>query len=641
MQATGTAPLREHERPMSWARAVLIATGFFFITAILVGQLPSYIFTVSTLSTLSRFEQGALDLGLLAVGFGIIAFAVVFLYDPKPIIPWPLFAVAGLALLVVGAYMDWQVWIGIQGQNPLTGQPGWGEFLTTPVPGPNGTTTYWPIPGQSYLFHPAWFQVGSVDLSSVGIIAMVIGLGLFTVAVLNPFTLRGRLTGPLPSLLIRFSAGLAIVIVALYLTVQTFADPASNFFNVRGIDVNGHINWVPGPAADILLFIAFSLAVFALLLWLLPVMVGSRQHFMPPVYLHGVVGLLGSVGIPMLIIWAALYPVVNLIHGFDSQQIFVQCSQKTEIPASCTFTPYSGYIICTLVFSVTFGLLFLGLYFWTTRRDTVVMGGTIGLLYLAIAVTIIHVDDPAQTPMGLIIATGIALVAFFWTWSTQREFAPTQAQQLGCVGQWLVLGTLLLIYLFGFAVFSMPSFFETEALALFYVPGPGNLHDAFWAMLLLGGLVSLQLTFLIRRRPMSNLRKFAMWVMLVAVLLQIIGAIQGFHNNVLQLGVDAMEGSTAVFVTGICFEIVGVLVALYGAVRARGVISFWPIAIVVIVLLSVALGVVVYNFNSPYPELIVMAFILAMVGAFAYTAAGPDEFPPEEEGEFLPAVASE
>jgi hypothetical protein len=123
MQATGTAPLREHERPMSWARAVLIATGFFFITAILVGQLPSYIFTISTLSTLSRFEQGALDLGLLAVGFGMIAFAVVFLYDPKPIVPWPLFAVVGLALLVVGAYMDWQVWIGLHGQNPLTGQP--------------------------------------------------------------------------------------------------------------------------------------------------------------------------------------------------------------------------------------------------------------------------------------------------------------------------------------------------------------------------------------------------------------------------------------------------------------------------------------------------------------------------------------
>src|SRR5215469_11381898 len=638
MQATGTAPLREHERPMSWARAVLIATGFFFITAILVGQLPSYILTVSTLSTLSRFEQGALDLGLLAVGFGIIAFAVVFLYDPKPIIPWPVFAAAGLALLVVGAYMDWQVWIGIQGQNPLTGQPGWGEFLTTPIPGPNGTTTYWPIPGQSWLLHPAWFQVGSVDLSSVGLIAMMIGLGLSAVAILNPLTLRGRLTGPIPSLLIRFSAGLAIVIVAVYLTVQTFADPAMNFFNVRGVDVNGHINWVPGPAADILLFIAFCLAVFALLLWLLPVMVGNRQHFMPPVYLHGVVGLLGSVGIPMLVIWAALYPVVNLIHGFDSQQIFVQCSQKTEIPASCTFTPYSGYIICAIVFSLTFGLLFLGLYFWTTRRDTVVMGVTIGLLYLAIAVTIIHVDDPAQTPMGMILATGIALVAFLWTWSTQREFAPTQAQQLGCVGQWLVLGTLLLIYFFGFAVFSMPSFFETEALALFYVPGPGNLHDAFWAMLLMGGLVALQLTFLTRRRPMSNLRKFAMWVMLVAVLLQIIGAIPGFHNNVLQLGVNAMEGSTAVFVTGICFEIVGFLVALYGAYRARGLISFWPVAIVGMALIGVFLGVAVYSFTAAYPELIVFAFVLAMVGALGYTAAGPDEFPPEEAEE--PAIAA-
>ncbi|MGO8948907.1 MAG: hypothetical protein ACLQUY_14905 [Ktedonobacterales bacterium] len=629
MQVTTPAPLREHERPMSWARAVVIAVGFFFITAILAAQLPSYIFTISTLSTLSLFEQGTLDLGLLAVGFGVISLAVVFLYDPKPLIPWPLFAAVGLAFSVVGAYMDWQVWIGIHGSNPITGQPGWGEYLTTAIT-QNKTTTYWPIPGQPYLFNEAWFQAGSIDLSAVGMIALLIGLGLFIVAVLNPFVLRGRLTGPLPSLLIRFCIGLGIVIVALYLTVQTFADPISNFFNVRGIDVNGNINWVPGPAVDILLFIALALVMFALLLWLLPVMVANRQHFMPPVYLHGVVGLLGTVAVPLLIIWAAVYPLINWVHGWDSQENFVQCSQKTEIPSSCTFTPYTGYIICTIVFSLTFGLLFLGLYFWSTRRDTVVLGGTIGLVFLAIAVTVIHVNDPAQTPMGLIIATGIAVLAFSWTWSTQREFASTQVEQLGCVGQWLVLGTLLLIYLFGFAVFSMPSFFETEALALFYQPGPGNLHDAFWAALIMGGLAALQFVFLVRRRPMSNLRKFAMWVMLVAGVLEIIGAIQGFHDNVLQTGINGMEGSDAVFVTGICFGIVGVLVALYGAVRARGALSFWPVAIVVMVGISAGFGVVVYNFSGPYPELIVFAFILAMVGALAYTAAGPDEFPPEE-----------
>ena len=634
MQITTPAPLREHERPMSWARAVVIATGFFFITAILVAQIPSFFFTTSTLSTLSEFEQAALDLGLLAVGFGLISLTVVFLYDPKPLIPWPLFALVGLVFLVIGAYMVWQVSVGIHGSNPLTGQPGWGEYLITAVAAHNNSLTYWPNPSQSYLFAPAWFQVGSIDLSSVGLIGMFIGLGIFTVAMLNPFVLRGRLTGPLSSLLIRFSIGLAVVILALYLTVQTFASPTSNFFNVRGVDVNGNLNWVPGPASVIPLFIGFCLVMFALLLWLLPIMVANRQHFMPPVYLHGVVGLLGFVGVPLLVIWAAVYPVVNFIHGVDSQENFVQCSQKTQIPSSCTFTPYSGYIICTIVFSLTVGLLILGVYFWNSRRDTVVLGGTIGLLFLAIAVTVIHVNDPTQTPMGLIIATGIAVLAFFWTWSTQREFASTQVEPLGCVGQWLVLGTLLFIYLFGFAVFSMPSFFETEALALFYQPGPGNLHDAFWATLLMGGLATLQFIFLVKRRPMSNLRKFAMWVILVAAALEVIGAIQGFHSNVLQGGINAMEGSDAVFVTGICFGIVGVLAALYGAIQARS--SFWTVAIIVMVLLSAFLGVVVYNFQQPYPELIVFAFILAMMGALAYTAAGPDAFPAEEETE--PAV---
>jgi hypothetical protein len=456
-------------------------------------------------------------------------------------------------------------------------------------------------------------------------IAILIGLGLFLVAILNPFTLRGRLSGPLHSLLIRFSIGLSIVIVALFLTIQTFAGTTHDF--------------ILGSSVNILLFIALCLAMAAVLLWLLPVMVANRQRFMPSVYLHGVVGLLGTVGVPLLIIWALVYPVVNFIHGLDSQEIFVQCSIKNEIPASCTFTPYSGYIICAIVFTMTFGLLFAGIFFWSTRRDSVILAGTIGLLFLAIAVTIIHVDDPLQLPMGLMIATGIAIVAFVWTWSTQREFAPTQAQQLGCTGQWLVLGTLLLIYLFGFAVFSTPSFFETEALALFYVPGPGGLHDAFWMMLLMGGLAGLQFIFLVQRRRMSNLRKFAMWVILIAIALMVIGAIQGFTRNVLDLGVNAMEGSDAVFVTGICFEIVGVLVALYGAFRARGLISFWPVMIVVSVLVGVGLGVVIYNFSTPYPELVAFSFILAMVGALAYTAAGPDEFPPEESEEAAISVS--
>ena len=81
---------------MSWARAVVIAVGLFFLAAILLGQTPSYFFTISTLSKLTRLEQGFLDLGLLSIGLGFIALEIALLYDPKPIIPWPLFAALGL-----------------------------------------------------------------------------------------------------------------------------------------------------------------------------------------------------------------------------------------------------------------------------------------------------------------------------------------------------------------------------------------------------------------------------------------------------------------------------------------------------------------------------------------------------------------
>src|SRR5690348_7577926 len=586
MQVTAAAPIREHERPMSWARAMVIAVGFFFLTAILVGQLPSYVFTISTASTLTHFEQGMLDLGLLALGFGLIAFEVSFLYDPKPLVPWILFAVVGAGIAIVGAFLLFQVWQGTWPQQIPTEQ-------------------------QKYLLNPGWFQVGSIDISAVGMIALLTGLGMFSTAALTRPVLSGSILGPTRDLFVRFGLGLALVLLALYTTLLTFVPAA-----IGGAD---H----PAGLGNAILFLAVISAIFALQVWLLPVMVANRQRFMPAVYLHGVVGLLGNVAIPMLVIWAAVFPVINLIHKVDGQQFWVECAQKTDIPGSCTFTPFTGYIICAIVFSITFGLLIAGLYFWSTRRDTVILGGTIGMLYLAIAASVIHLDVPGQVPMGLIIAASIAVTAFVFTWATQREFAPVSPQQLGCTGQWLVLGTLLLIYLFGFALFSMPNFFEIEALALFYQPGQGGLHDAFWAFLLMGGLAALQFTIFVRRRPMSGLRKFALWAMLAGVVFELIGAIQGFTRDILTTGLTGMEGAHAIFITGICFTLAGFLAALYGAVRARGAISIWPLLILIPALASLAYGVVIYNLIV-YPELIEFAFVLALVGAFAYTAIGPD-----------------
>lgn len=610
MAVTAANTVREYEKPMSWSRAILIAVGFFFVTGILLGQLPSFVFTVSTLSTLVRMEQSFLDMGLLAVGFGLISLTLSFLYDPRPLLPWLLFFVGGLALGVVGLFMVYQVRIGPYASGFFG--PGWAEYLPDKVVGANGQTTFWPAGNPGYLFHPAWFQLQSIDLSAIGIIALLTGLGIASLAALNPLVLSGRLLGPLRDLLVRFSIGLAIVIGALWLTINTFAGATP-----KGGDYGGIIN--------VVLFIGLLLALFGLEVWLLPVLTANRQQFMPGIYLQGVVGLIGFVAVPLLIIWAVLYPLVNLIHGADSEEFFVQCSQKTEIPGSCTFTPFTGQVICAIVFTGLFGLLIAGIYFWSTRRNTVVIGGTIAMIFLAIAPLVIHLDAPDQIPVGILLALGIVVLAFIYTWATQREFAPTSPQQLGCTGQWLVLGTLLLFFLVGFAFFSLPVFYELESgLAFFYQPGYGGLHDAWWMLVLMGGLGLYQLAVLTRRRyhPMRNWRKFGLWVNALAISFMVIAGIMGFHNNVLEKGVDAMEGSHAIFVTGICFAIVGIAACIIAAARTGSM--GWVIAIVVSVLIGLAVAFISYNLPKPYPELVIFGFGLTMVGALAYTAAGAD-----------------
>lgn len=618
MAVTAAAPTREYEKPMSWARAVAMAFGIFFLAAILLGQIPSYFFTISTLAKLTRMEQGFLDLGLLSVGLGAIALEIAMLYDPRPLIPWPLFAVVGAAIAAIGGYFELQVFTGT-----------WHEYLPDAITTSrvvNGaqvvSTTYWPNPNQSWLLNPIWLQPQGIDLKAIGLLGMVIGLGMLVIALLTPSILSGRIFGPARDLIVRSAMSVSIALIAVWLTIYTFAPAA---FDPTG---------AAGVVGNILLFIAMVSALLALVVWLLPIMTRNRQQFMPGSYLHGVIGLLGNIGVPLLVLWAVAYPLVYVIHQADPSQFWVQCAQKTQVPASCTFTPFTGYIICAIVFSIPFGLMMAGLYFWSTKRNMVVLGGTYGIVWAGLAVTLIHQDDPMQTPFGLLLAAAIMVLAFGWTWATQVEFAPTRVEALGCTGQWLVLGTLLLAYLMGFSLLSMPSFFEVEALALFYQPGIGGLHDAFWALLLMGGLAIFQITLLVRRKPMSNVRKFAMWALLFALLMEMVGSIIGYRWDVLFYGISAMGGGQAWFLAGICFEIVGILAALYGAVQAGSL--RWALVIVVVALIGAAEGVIIYNMNFVYEELVELGFILAMVGAFAYVAAGPD---PDDQYELAAAEA--
>src|SRR5258708_4233726 len=98
---------REAPERISWARAMIFGVGFFFITALLIGQLPGYIYTEITAATLEGMEQGALALGVVCLAGFVVIQVIVMLFDPKPVLPPVIFtglggllSVGGLALLV-------------------------------------------------------------------------------------------------------------------------------------------------------------------------------------------------------------------------------------------------------------------------------------------------------------------------------------------------------------------------------------------------------------------------------------------------------------------------------------------------------------------------------------------------------------
>ena len=107
------AQQREIPERISWARAMIFAIGFFFIAAILVGQLPGYINLMMTSSSLLGLEQGLLALAAICLGGFFVIQTIVLLFDPKPLVPPIIFSglgavltVGGLALISVGRFHE-------------------------------------------------------------------------------------------------------------------------------------------------------------------------------------------------------------------------------------------------------------------------------------------------------------------------------------------------------------------------------------------------------------------------------------------------------------------------------------------------------------------------------------------------------
>ena len=95
---------------ISWARALIFAVGFFLIAAILIGQLPGYIYLQATAASLQGLEIGALGLGLVCLGGFVIVQVIVLLFDPKPVVPPIIFTGLGTILSLGGVASTFMVY---------------------------------------------------------------------------------------------------------------------------------------------------------------------------------------------------------------------------------------------------------------------------------------------------------------------------------------------------------------------------------------------------------------------------------------------------------------------------------------------------------------------------------------------------
>ncbi len=531
---------------MSWARAIILATGLFFVSMILLNQFPGYIYTVFTGARLTKFEQGMLDVSLVSLGLAILLMTVLFLFDPKPVIPPFLVAFFGAVLGAAG--LIGLILIAITGHQYLPDSP---DFPS----GSGGT-----------LFGSIWLQAQSIDLEAASMIAMGTGFGVLLYALLAWAGFRKGLTGPARDFLAWGAAIISAILMGIYVVLYTF----------QGDNILGLGN---GPAlliGNILLGLALLLALGAVQIWFLPVLIAERRRYMPAAYLIVFFGLL-----PMFVIFLALfaagYPLVYWIHSWDTTNFLTVCAVKTDVPATCTYTQYSGYIITTIANGQFFVAGLAAIYWWRKNRPAVILTTVVSFLFCAFAAVVIHTDT--QLRVALFIGTAILLLAMVWTYSTRHEYASVASVQLGCAGQWLVLGTVILVYLAGFAFFSLQEFFETEALGITYSPGPAQLHDAFWALLVFGGLALVQFILLARRSGLSGLRKLSLWIVLVGIAMLVISGIQyslefndGLRGRLLLFG-------TTMYIVGLAFVVAGSVLEIFNSLwngrRFWGMFSFF------------------------------------------------------------------
>lgn len=487
---------REQSERISWARAMIFAVGFFFIAALLIGQIPSFIYYQITASSFTAIEQGFLGLAATCFAGFIVIQVVVMLFDPKPVLPPMLFGMAGLPLAAGGlALLLWSTWSGNQ------------YF-------PNATTNVGAVLGGKFL----WFPVNTIDFAMIGSVVMAVGVAMVLFSALAAREQRNPDRGdPGTTPVIRLLLTIGSVMIAVFLLFYTFVTETTvaQWINPScpiGIDPkHGCTSPITGLfIADTIFNVFLAIAIFCMLgafaLRLHYLMRPVRKRTMSGLYIIGI--NLAQFGVIFLVGWFILYPLIDWIHSWTFiglGKYLTICGKLSDIPQSCAFSQQGGYIIDTVITTGFFVLLFAAIWAWKSKRNLVVIGSVTITAVLAIATLMAHTTPSEEIIAALLCAAGLALAAI-WTSVARREFAVVGENNLGCLGMWLVVGTCLLIYIAAFAFFSLPVFpNETEPNIPFtpgagLVLGSGGNINAVVVLIVIGILAAVQFYFLTRNR---------------------------------------------------------------------------------------------------------------------------------------------
>ncbi len=493
---------------ISWARALIFAVGFFLIAAILIGQLPGYIYLQATAASLQGMEIGALGLGLVCLGGFVIVQVIVLLFDPKPVVPPIIFTALGTIVSLGGvALLLWSTLTGCSST-----QQNCNQYFPIPAPPNTLPKTWYPLLGGQVL----WFQANAVDFVMIAIVLFAVGAAMIFYSQLAIREQRNpdrRDLGTTPA--IRWMIIVGSLLLVAFMVFYTYADiaglgtqlfPSRPFFGTRLVTL----------LAGIVLAASIFMTAGAFALRLHYLMRPVRKRTMSILYAYGALGL-AQLGVILIVAWFAIYPLMAWMHtwvigGVGLGDYLTVCSRKTFVPGSCSFSQEGGYIIDAILTTNFFAMLMAAIWAWKSHRNVVVIGGVITAAVIAGATLLIH-TAPSEILIAMALAGGMLIVAAVWTTVARREFAVVGENNLGCLGQWLVVGTCFFVYLAAFAFFSIPTFSEVEpnvpfvgGLGVSPLPAAANqpppivAPDAMVMVALMAILGGIQFYFLTRNR---------------------------------------------------------------------------------------------------------------------------------------------